>query len=58
MRQALGLTPARTLARGYALVRGEDGQPVTRAAGVRAGQALILEFTDGSVRTEVADFRE
>jgi exodeoxyribonuclease VII large subunit len=54
MRQALGLTPARTLARGYALVRGEDGQPVTRAAGVRAGQALILEFTDGSVRTQVA----
>ena len=47
MRQALGLTPERTLARGYALVRNEDGQPVTRAAGVAAGQRLTLEWQDG-----------
>ena len=49
MRQALGLTPQRTLARGYALVRGPDGQPVTRAAQVTPGQPLTLEWTDGSV---------
>ncbi|MCD0170365.1 exodeoxyribonuclease VII large subunit, partial [Deinococcus sp. 23YEL01] len=49
MRQALGLTPQRTLARGYALVRGADGQPVTRAAQVCAGDALTLEWTDGTV---------
>lgn len=49
MRQALGLTPERTLARGYALVRDEAGRPVTRAAGVRAGQRLTVEFGDGRV---------
>ncbi len=49
MRQALGLTPERTLARGYALVRDGDGQPVTRAAGVTAGQRLTLEWQDGRV---------
>jgi exodeoxyribonuclease VII large subunit len=50
MRQALGLTPARTLARGYALVRDAEGTPVTRAAQVRPGQALTLEFGDGVAR--------
>lgn len=50
MRQALGLTPERTLARGYALVRDGAGRPVTRAAGVRDGQALTLEFQDGGVQ--------
>ncbi|CAM3567292.1 exodeoxyribonuclease VII large subunit [Deinococcus frigens] len=49
MRQALGLTPERTLARGYALVRDGAGQPVTRAAGVTAGQRLTLEWQDGRV---------
>lgn len=53
MRQALGLTPERTLARGYALVRDEDGQPVTRAAAVTAGQPLTLEWQDGKAGTTV-----
>nr|WP_274704975.1 exodeoxyribonuclease VII large subunit [Deinococcus geothermalis] len=57
MRQALGLTPERTLARGYALVRDAQGQPVTRAAQVDAGQILTLEFADGQaeVRAERTD---
>ncbi|MFC4424676.1 exodeoxyribonuclease VII large subunit [Deinococcus navajonensis] len=50
MRQALGLTPARTLARGYVLVRDPAGQPVTRAAEARVREHLTLEFQDGSVR--------
>lgn len=53
MRQALGLTPQRTLARGYALVRGEAGQPVTRAAQVGPGQRLRLEWQDGGVEVRV-----
>lgn len=57
MRQALGLTPQRTLARGYALVRGADGQPVTRAAQVRAGDTLTLEWTDGTVPVTADDRR-
>ena len=53
MRQALGLTPQRTLARGYALVRDAAGQPVTRAAGVQTGEQLTLEWSDGSVPVRV-----
>jgi exodeoxyribonuclease VII large subunit len=37
------------LARGYALVRDEDGHPLRSAAEVAAGQALAVEFADGSV---------
>ncbi|GHF62019.1 exodeoxyribonuclease VII large subunit [Deinococcus metalli] len=49
MRQALGLTPERTLARGYALVRDHAGHPITRAAQVGPGQTLTLAFGDGVV---------
>lgn len=49
MRQALGLTPQRTLARGYALVRNRAGQPVTRAADIAQGDVLSLEFADGEL---------
>ncbi|WP_424951146.1 exodeoxyribonuclease VII large subunit [Deinococcus sp.] len=49
MRAVLGLTPQRTLSRGYALVRGPAGAVVTRAAQVRTGQGLTLEFVDGVV---------
>ncbi|GAA5535011.1 exodeoxyribonuclease VII large subunit [Deinococcus aluminii] len=55
MRQALGLTPERTLARGYALVRDARGQPVTHAAQVRPGQPLTLEFGDGVRRVRAVD---
>ncbi len=37
------------LKRGFAVVRGEDDRPLTRAAGVDAGQVLSLEFADGRV---------
>jgi exodeoxyribonuclease VII large subunit len=37
------------LKRGFAVVRGEDDRPLTRAAGLGAGQALSLEFADGRV---------
>ncbi|MGP9822639.1 exodeoxyribonuclease VII large subunit, partial [Salinarimonas sp. NSM] len=35
------------LARGYALVRDDDGRPVRAAASVAPGAALTLEFADG-----------
>ena len=41
------LSPARVLARGYAIVRGEDGSPVLRAAEARKAGALEIEFADG-----------
>jgi exodeoxyribonuclease VII large subunit len=37
------------LARGFALVRDADGQPVTRAADVAAGARLSIAFADGAV---------
>jgi exodeoxyribonuclease VII large subunit len=37
------------LARGYALVRDGDGRPLRSAAAVAPGQALAIEFGDGSV---------
>ncbi|WP_407540097.1 exodeoxyribonuclease VII large subunit [Deinococcus radiomollis] len=49
MRNVLGLTPQRTLSRGYALVRRAGGQVVTRAAQIGPGDALQLEFVDGQV---------
>jgi exodeoxyribonuclease VII large subunit len=36
-----------TLARGFALVRAEDGHPVNSAASVSPGQRLAIEFADG-----------
>ena len=37
------------LARGYAVVRDGDGRPVRSATAVAPGQALAIEFADGSV---------
>lgn len=37
------------LERGFALVRGEGGEPVRRKAEVAAGAALTIEFADGRV---------
>lgn len=42
-----GFSYKATLQRGYAVVRDQGGAPVTRAAGVKAGAALELEFADG-----------
>jgi exodeoxyribonuclease VII large subunit len=38
------------LARGYALVRDGEGRPVRSAATVAPGQALAVQFADGSVQ--------
>ncbi|MEM1343451.1 MAG: exodeoxyribonuclease VII large subunit [Pseudomonadota bacterium] len=43
-----------TLARGYAVVRTEDGAVVTKAKAVRAGHALDIEFADGHASTIAA----
>ena len=37
------------LARGFTLVRDRDGKPMRRAAQINAGQALNLQFADGSI---------
>jgi exodeoxyribonuclease VII large subunit len=42
--------PERTLERGYALVEGEAGEPLTSAAEARAAERISLRFSDGRVR--------
>ncbi len=41
------------LARGFALVRDEDGRMVRRAAATHPGQALEIQFADGRIGAEV-----
>lgn len=53
MRSAVGLSPERTLGRGYAVVRGPGGQAVTRAAQVQPGDCLTLQLADGRLTVEV-----
>ena len=43
------------LNRGFALVRDQDGQPVLAAAGTEAGDAISIEFSDGTVGARVTD---
>lgn len=53
MRQVLGLSPRRTLERGYLLARRENGEVVTKAAQVQPDERLRLEFQDGVVMAQV-----
>ncbi|MEL6577373.1 MAG: exodeoxyribonuclease VII large subunit, partial [Pseudomonadota bacterium] len=43
------LSEARTLKRGFAIVRGAEGAVITAAAGITSGTSLSLGFHDGSV---------
>jgi exodeoxyribonuclease VII large subunit len=53
--QLLGsLSYERVLERGFALVRGADGAPVTAAAGTHPGMAVAIRFRDGEVGATVA----
>lgn len=52
-RQLQSLSPLNILERGYVIVRRrDDGVPVTRAASVRPGLRLRLQFHDGEVSAE------
>lgn len=42
--------PERTLERGYALVEGDEGEPLTSAAEASAAERISLRFSDGRVR--------
>ena len=46
-------SPKSVLARGYAIVRDEQGKPLSRAKAAKPGQALVNEFHDGYVRVRV-----
>jgi exodeoxyribonuclease VII large subunit len=42
------VSPASVLQRGFAIVRDDQGRPVTRRAAIRPGQKLGAEFSDGT----------
>ncbi len=44
--------PERTLERGYALVEGEGGEPLTSAAEAGAAERISLRFSDGRIRAK------
>lgn len=47
------LDPRALLAKGYALVSGQDGKVITSTDAARAAQALLLSFADGEVAVQV-----
>ena len=47
VRQSLGYE--NVLKRGFALVRDEDGKPITLAGNVASGQAINIQFADGNI---------
>ena len=42
------VSPASVLNRGFTIIRDEKNRPVSRRAGVHAGQKLTAEFSDGT----------
>ena len=48
-------SPASVLNRGFAIVRDEQGRPVSRRAKVKPGQRLSNEFSDGSVNVRAEE---
>lgn len=53
MREIAGQGPEKTLARGFAIVRDDAGRTLQRAAELRSGQALQIQFHDGQVDAQV-----
>ncbi|MEX0300502.1 MAG: exodeoxyribonuclease VII large subunit, partial [Kordiimonas sp.] len=49
------LSYERVLDRGFALVEGADGLPVSKSAGLVAGDQLTVRFADGKTSVEVVD---
>ena len=55
MREIAGQGPAKTLGRGFAIVRSIDGNTLTRRDDATLGQALTVEFSDGLIGARVSE---
>ncbi len=53
-RVAASLDPRQVLERGYAIVRGADNTPITRAEDLKPGTAFEVEFAHGHRRAAIA----
>ncbi|MDD2740656.1 MAG: exodeoxyribonuclease VII large subunit [Rhodocyclaceae bacterium] len=47
-----GQGPQKTLGRGFAIVRDEQGQPITSATGAKPGVGMEIEFRDGRLAAQ------
>jgi exodeoxyribonuclease VII large subunit len=54
MREIAGQGPEKTLKRGFALVRDQSGNPITRAAQTVSDTAIEIQFSDGKVSAATA----
>lgn len=52
IREVLAQGPQRTLQRGFTIVRDADRRPITSAAALHEGEAVLIEFQDGEVAVE------
>lgn len=50
--EVTGQGPQKTLGRGFAIVRDEQGQPITSAAGAKPGVGMEIEFRDGRMAAQ------
>ena len=53
--QLEALSPLKVLARGYTLVRDDDGHVITKAAQLSGGEKIEVSFTDGKAKATVTD---
>lgn len=57
MREVAGQGPAKTLNRGFAIVRNDDDQPVTSSVLAEQSRALHIQFRDGSIKVAASPAR-
>ena len=50
--EVTGQGPQKTLGRGFAIVRDEQGKPITSAVGVKPGIGMEIEFRDGRLAAQ------
>ncbi|TWO71530.1 exodeoxyribonuclease VII large subunit [Caenimonas sedimenti] len=53
VREVVAQGPKKTLARGFAVVKGRDGKPVTTVHGAKQAGSMDVTFNDGIVRARV-----
>jgi len=51
--EVAGQGPEKTLSRGFAIVRDEQGKPMTSAVGAKLGGEMEIEFRDGRLAAQV-----
>lgn len=51
--EVAGQGPEKTLGRGFAIARDEQGKPITSATGMKPGDEMEIEFRDGRVAAQV-----